>query len=103
MSFGARNNQLIINAGSIVDLIQSSFIQEIIKAKTFNGSSMVGVGITPEGINQNYVMYEFALDRGWYQRPTDVMKWINDYTSSRYGVQDTHIESAWKILKVNWI
>lgn len=61
---------------------------------------MVGVGITPEGINQNYVMYEFALDRAWQHLPTDVPKWINEYTLSRYGIQNEHIDAAWKILKV---
>lgn len=61
---------------------------------------MIGVGITPEGINQNYVMYEFALERGWNQQPTNVSKWINQYAFSRYGIEDTHIQSAWKILKV---
>lgn len=62
---------------------------------------MVGVGITPEGINQNYVIYEFALARAWYQNPTNVPKWINEYTFSRYGIQNEHIDAAWRILKVN--
>jgi len=26
---------------------------------------MVGVGITMEGINQNEIMYEFALEQAW--------------------------------------
>lgn len=38
--------------------------------------TLVGVGITPEGINQNYVMYDFALDRAWYQNSVDVDKWL---------------------------
>lgn len=61
---------------------------------------MVGVGITPEGINQNYAMYDFALSRAWNQNPTNVTKWINEYTFSRYGIQNEHIATAWKILKV---
>lgn len=61
---------------------------------------MVGVGITPEGINQNYIMYEFALDRGWYQERTDVTEWIQAYTLSRYGFDNGHTQIAWDILKV---
>lgn len=61
---------------------------------------MIGVGITPEGINQNYVMYEFALDRGWYQQSTNISKWIDQYAFNRYGIEDIHIQSAWKILQV---
>lgn len=62
---------------------------------------MIGVGITPEGINQNYVIYEFALDRAWYQTSTDVLKWINEYTLNRYGFENKHVKNAWKILKVS--
>lgn len=61
---------------------------------------MIGVGITPEGINQNYVMYEFALDQNWYQHPTNISKWINEYILNRYGIENQHIQNAWKILTV---
>lgn len=64
---------------------------------------MVGVGITPEGINQNYVMYEFALDRAWYPNVTDVPKWIAAYTSNRYGIEDNNLQNAWEILRVSFI
>lgn len=63
---------------------------------------MVGVGITPEGINQNYVMYEFALDRAWYQNSTDIPKWIADYSVNRYGIEDSNLQSAWEMLRVEW-
>lgn len=76
-------------------------MQEIVKARKFHNSSMIGVGITPEGINQNYVMYEFALDRGWYQETTDVAKWINQYTINRYGIDNEHIQKSWTILKAS--
>lgn len=64
---------------------------------------MVGVGITPEGINQNYVMYEFALDRAWYQNSTDVPDWITTYAFNRYGIDDDHLKSAWAILRVRYL
>ncbi|XP_031634648.1 alpha-N-acetylglucosaminidase-like [Contarinia nasturtii] len=73
--------------------------QEIVNVKQFPNSSMVGVGITPEGINQNYIMYEFALDRSWYQDSTDIPKWIKQYTLNRYGIENEHIRNAWNILK----
>ena len=31
----------------------------------FSGDHMIGVGITMEGINQNEIMYEFALEQSW--------------------------------------
>ncbi len=34
-------------------------------ARDFSGQFMLGVGITMEGINQNELMYEFALEQSW--------------------------------------
>lgn len=34
-------------------------------ARQFSGDQMLGVGITMEGINQNEIMYEFALEQSW--------------------------------------
>ncbi len=34
-------------------------------ARNFSGEHMIGVGITMEGINQNEIMYEFALEQSW--------------------------------------
>ncbi len=34
-------------------------------ARNFSGQFMIGVGITMEGINQNEIMYEFALEQSW--------------------------------------
>lgn len=61
---------------------------------------MIGVGITPEGINQNYVIYEFALERGWDYSTVDIKEWFDIYTSGRYGVTDSFISSAWHKLVV---
>jgi len=36
---------------------------------------MVGTGITPEGINQNYVMYDLMLQLGWETKPFDLTRW----------------------------
>lgn len=35
------------------------------QARTYEGSSIVGIGITPEGINQNEMIYEFLLEKAW--------------------------------------
>src|SRR5262249_2645343 len=40
---------------------------------------MVGMGITPEGIEQNTVVYELLTDMMWRDQPIDLDKWIADY------------------------
>lgn len=63
-------------------------------------STMVGVGITPEGINQNYVMYEFALEHGWDHSIVAADKWFDHYSFARYGKLNVFIQSAWERLRV---
>jgi len=39
-----------------------------------NGT-MVGTGLTPEGINQNYVMYELMNEMAWRTEPVNLTEW----------------------------
>ncbi|XP_062554959.1 alpha-N-acetylglucosaminidase-like [Armigeres subalbatus] len=61
--------------------------------------TMIGTGITPEGINQNYGLYEFALEMGWYTDIYDIRQWFNTYASVRYGIKDNRLEFAWYIFQ----
>lgn len=58
---------------------------------------MIGVGITPEGINQNHVMYEYALEMAWGTVP-DPDTWFKHYAQSRYGAYYPEAERAWMLL-----
>uniref|UniRef100_A0A0K8V5Z8 Alpha-N-acetylglucosaminidase n=1 Tax=Bactrocera latifrons TaxID=174628 RepID=A0A0K8V5Z8_BACLA len=62
-------------------------------------TSMVGVGITAEGINQNYAMYELALERGWMKDDFDLNNWFDVYADVRYGIRETRMRSAWQLLR----
>jgi alpha-N-acetylglucosaminidase len=55
-------------------------------ANELANSSMVGVGITPEGIFQNYVVYQFALEKAWNYKEINHKKWIKFYATTRYGL-----------------
>ncbi|XP_050682775.1 alpha-N-acetylglucosaminidase [Leptidea sinapis] len=60
-------------------------------------SSMIGIGLTPEGINQNYVVYELMLETAWRKGPIkDLNEWVGDYAERRYGCNDTAL--AWRYL-----
>ncbi|KAG5674947.1 hypothetical protein PVAND_004891 [Polypedilum vanderplanki] len=74
---------------------------EIPRAANMENSSMIGVGITPEGIHQNYVVYEFALEKAWDYQEINHKKWIKNYARNRYGLvshETTSIEHAWLLL-----
>lgn len=75
-------------------------VQRIMEAHKMENSTMYGVGITPEGINQNHVMYEFALERGWDQTTSILEKWFDQYARVRYGQENDFIKKAWHLLRV---
>ncbi|VDH90347.1 alpha-N-acetylglucosaminidase [Mytilus galloprovincialis] len=69
------------------------------EGRNMTNSTMVGLGLTPEGINQNEVIYEFFLENVWRKQPRDVSKWISDYTTKRYGKYNKIVDLAWQYLK----
>lgn len=36
---------------------------------------MIGTGITPEGINQNYAVYDLMLEMSWRREPANLEQW----------------------------
>ena len=45
------------------------------EGRNITNSSMVGTGLTMEGIFQNYVMYDLMLEMGWRTSPPDPVQW----------------------------
>lgn len=64
-------------------------------------STMIGFGITMEGINQNYAVYEFALERGWDQLTVPADKWFDKYALTRYGRASKQLQTALQHLRVS--
>ena len=44
-----------------------------------------GIGIVPEGIENNEVIYELIADTIWHDTPIDLSEWMKNYARSRYG------------------
>ena len=60
--------------------------------------NLKGIGLTPEAIEQNPVIYEMMLDNIWRTEAIDVKAWLRDYTRRRYAGSDPRIDAAWNIL-----
>lgn len=73
--------------------------KQIITARNDNGSTMIGTGLTPEGINQNYVIYDLMTESSWRSDPANLTEWFTNYTVRRYGVYNKNLVNAWIILK----
>jgi len=55
-----------------------------------------GVGIMPEGLNNNPPVYDLMLELGWRKDHVDVKKWLTNFTRYRYGGSSNHIDDAWQ-------
>ena len=65
--------------------------------------TMIGIGITMEAIEQNYVVYEAVLENKWLDgKVENISKWVEDYSSRRYGDNNiSQVKQAWEIMLQN--
>ncbi|GFR64270.1 N-acetylglucosaminidase, alpha [Elysia marginata] len=68
------------------------------KGRNFPDSTMVGIGMTPEGIHQNEVIYEFMAENAWRAKPRDLNQWFASFAQQRYGHKNDDVNQAWKLL-----
>lgn len=62
-------------------------------------STMKGVGLTMEGIENNPVMYELVSELPWRDAKFSWKKWLHDYVESRYGnINNAKVHDAWQLL-----
>ncbi len=75
------------------------YADETYRARTGTfGQHMKGVGIMPEGIDNNPVSYELLLELAWHREHINVDEWIKTYVKSRYGKPDEQLLQAWQLL-----
>jgi len=75
---------------------------------TMPGSTMVGIGLTMEALNQNPVMYELTLDHVWNDKSRDMEPWLRNWVRARYGYRlgrstdaelaGPSVQEAWRLL-----
>lgn len=90
---------MLHNFGGTLGMFGSMEIinSEVYVARTLQNSTMIGIGLTPEGINQNYVVYDLMLESAWRKEPVrDLEAWVGDYSERRYGCNGTR--EGWKSL-----
>ncbi|KAI0752381.1 alpha-N-acetylglucosaminidase [Daedaleopsis nitida] len=64
------------------------------------GSSMRGIGLTPEGQEGNEIVYDLLLDQAWSATPINIPKYVDSWVARRYPVKplpEAALE-AWKTL-----
>ncbi|KAL8529767.1 hypothetical protein ACS0TY_006994 [Phlomoides rotata] len=67
-------------------------------ARLSANSTMVGVGMSMEGIEQNPIVYDLMSEMAFRQDKVDIQAWIDTYAQRRYGKLVPLIQDAWNIL-----
>lgn len=60
---------------------------------------MIGIGLTPEAIETNPIIYDFMMEFTWNKNLVDLDAWIANWSHRRYGVDDSAAVHYWSILK----
>lgn len=82
-------------SGIAGNLKKYTTIPSQIKDKT---TYMTGIGIAPEGTNNNPVKYDLFLEMMWEDEDIDLDTWIERYVERRYGTDSEDAKNAWKLL-----
>ncbi|KAL6651905.1 hypothetical protein ACP70R_010830 [Stipagrostis hirtigluma subsp. patula] len=69
-----------------------------IDARLSDNSTMVGVGMSMEGIEQNPIVYDLMSEMSFHHKRVDLQVWVNAYPTRRYGKSVTGLQDAWRIL-----
>lgn len=60
--------------------------------------TLKGVGMSPEGIENNPVMFELLTELPWRSERFSKNEWLYDYVKARYGKSNEKVQEAWKLL-----
>ena len=52
---------------------------------------MIGTGLTPEGIEQNDVIFEVMNEMGWRTNEINATDWVKKFANRRYGNINAYI------------
>lgn len=64
-----------------------------------NKGRLDGIGMAPEGIENNEMIYELLCDSAWTDRQTDLDQWLRGYAVARYGAYPQAVADSWKLLR----
>ena len=91
---------MLHNFGGTLGMFGSAKIinHHVFEGRNMNGSTMIGTGLTPEGINQNYVIYDLMNEMAYRKNPVYLDKWFENYACRRYGACNEYTVAAWQNL-----
>ncbi len=64
----------------------------------YNKEDMVGIGITPEALENSPIAYELLFDMTWASDSINLEQWVNDYAARRAGGTSDELQLAYEKL-----
>lgn len=91
---------MLHNFGGNIEIygILDSIASGPVDARVSENSTMVGVGMCMEGIEQNPVVYELMSEMAFRNEKVQVLEWLKTYAHRRYGKAVPEVEATWEIL-----
>ena len=93
---------MLLNFGGNVGMFGKlqHVVDEYYKARQSKfASTLKGVGLTMEGIENNPVMYELVSELPWRDAKFACKEWLHDYVEARYGnINNGKVHDAWLLL-----
>jgi alpha-N-acetylglucosaminidase len=66
-------------------------------------TTLVGYGLSMEGLEGNEIMYDLLLDQAWNRTPIDTESYFHDWVRTRYGASNVALPdgayTAWEMLR----
>lgn len=78
-----------------------STVEDIADARrhAIGKKTLKGLGMAPEGIGQDEVLYDLLYETAWTEKKIDLDQWLPKYIQSRYGSVDDNLLYAWQLLR----
>jgi alpha-N-acetylglucosaminidase len=64
-----------------------------------NKGRLTGFGTSPEGVENNEILYELISAAGWSSQKTDLDDFLKSYSKARYGKEDPVFEVFWNEMR----
>lgn len=61
--------------------------------------NMAGIGMAPEGFENDELLFELYTDVFWKSTETNLEDWLRNYAINRYGAYPTRVQEAWVLLR----
>lgn len=60
---------------------------------------LTGFGTSPEGVENNEILYELIAAAGWSNHQIDVQRFLQQYSAARYGSCPASVDTFWKEMR----